>query len=105
MATYEFVVEEVRRDGFIAHDAVEVSTGKRLPLGPSAPTGTYPEISAELTSRLARAVEIEYRPHGGDTFDQATQVWTYHRAPDLIVVRDKIRTVMRVDGLSPPTGG
>lgn len=67
-----------------------------MQLGPSTGEGTYPEISAELSTRLGLNVDITYKPYLGDTFDQGAQTWTYQRHGDIVVVVDMPRTIFRI---------
>ncbi len=98
MAIYEFKVEEVSRDGCIAWDAIEESTGNRIPLNASGKhsTGSYPEIGKYFNDTYGTSVELAYQEGTADTFDQGKQEWRFVRGADEIVVKDIPRTVLRV---------
>lgn len=96
MAIYIFKVEESSRGGYIAYDAVEPATRKRIQLGPTMVVGSYPEITDELTNRTGKSTQIQYSPYLGDTFAQDSQTWTYQRNGDTIVIEDMPRTIFRL---------
>ncbi|RUO29545.1 hypothetical protein [Aliidiomarina soli] len=98
MAIYEFKVEEVNRDGYIAWDAIEESTGNRIALNTSGKhsTGSYPEIGKYLEDTYGINVELEYQEDTADVFDQGKQEWRFVRGTDEIVVKDILRTVFRI---------
>lgn len=98
MATYEFKVEEVSRDGYIAWDAIEESTGNRIPLNASGKhsTGSYSEIGEYVKDTYGTSVELVYQEGTDDTFDQGKQEWRFVRGTDEIVVKDIPRTVLRI---------
>ena len=98
MAVYEFQVEEVNRDGYIAWDAIDESTNERIPLNTSGKhnTGSYIEIENHLQNKYGVDVDLVYQEDSVDVFDQGKQEWRFVRGTDEVVVKDMVRTVLRV---------
>lgn len=97
MTTYKFKIEEVNRDGFIAWDAVEKSTGKSIVLNTSGKyiVGSYPEIAKYLSDTYNINIDLTYNQAMFDKFDQSEQTWIFVRGEINIVVEDIIRTLFR----------
>lgn len=98
MAVYNFKVEEVNRDGYIAWDAIDEKKNDRIPLNTSGKhdAGAYPEIENHLQSKYGVVVDLVYQEDAGDVFDQGKQEWRFVRGTDEVVVKDMARTVLRV---------
>ncbi|HEY9031614.1 MAG TPA: hypothetical protein VIM93_09665 [Kangiella sp.] len=96
MAEHEFKVIEVKRDGYIAWDAIEVSTKKQFPVNADGyyEAGTFPEISEHLKKEYGLSHEIKYIDGSGDEFDGRT--WSFKREGDVIKVHDIPRTLLRI---------
>jgi hypothetical protein len=99
MAKHKFKVEEVKRDGYIAWDAVEGS-GHRVPLGSPMVAGCYPEIEDHLNKahNVNLTPGLQYDDTQGDRL--VGQTWTYKRGTEEVVVEDMPRTIFRISGLT-----
>ena len=95
MSSYEFQIEEVKRDGYIAWDAVEAVSKVRFPVNASEPhaAGSFPEITAYLSGQGVDFQVVCSEPHN-DSFNGAT--WRYVRGGIEVVVHDIPRTIIRI---------
>jgi hypothetical protein len=93
-------VREVTEGSLIRYEAIESATGDVVPLNTPTDTGSYPDIEAHVHARHGNVGKIVYAPAAGDTFDQPNQTWTYKRKGFIIVVKDMVRTVIRVSSTS-----
>ncbi|MEL1266063.1 hypothetical protein [Pseudoxanthomonas putridarboris] len=95
MSNFEFKIEEVTRDGYIAWDAVDAKAGIRFPVNASAPytAGTFPEITDYLKSQGADFV-VTYLDSSRDSLTGTT--WVYTRGSDKVTVHDIPRTIIKI---------
>lgn len=95
MSEFEFKIVETNRDGFIAWDAVDESTGDRFPVNASEPytAGTFPEITAYLQQR-GIDFTVVYLDSGRDSLSGTT--WTYSRGNDKVIIHDIPRTIFKL---------
>lgn len=95
MTRFEFQIEEVRREGFIAWDAVEVTSRTRFPVNADQPylAGRFPEISTYLRDRNIE-VEVAYMEWLDDSFNGTT--WRYTRGDVVVIVHDIPRTIVEI---------
>lgn len=93
--SYEFQIEEVKRDGYIAWDAIEVASKTRFPVNASEPyaAGSFPEITAYLKEQIVD-FQVAYSELHKDSFNGAT--WRYVRGGTEVVVHDIPRTILRI---------
>jgi hypothetical protein len=98
---YAFEVEEVKREGYIAWDAIEKGTGHRITLRGPIVAGSYPEIAHHLTQvhDLNLVAGLNYDDRLGDRL--VGQTWTFKRGADEVVVKDIPRAIFRLGGLTP----
>ncbi len=97
MAIYEFSVKEVKRDGFIAWNAVEDSTAKEFALNNNGKfvVGEFLEISEYLDRNYNLSFNVSYVASLGDSLNENT--WTYKRNGNVtVIVKDIPRTVFRL---------
>lgn len=95
MSTFEFQIVEVKRDGYIAWDAVDAKTGNRFPVNASEPytAGTFPEITEYLKSQCTN-FNIAYLDSSRDSLTGTT--WTYSWGNNKVTVHDIPRTIFRL---------
>lgn len=95
MSSYEFQIEEVERDGYIAWDAIDVNSKHRFPVnaGESYVAGSFPEISAYLGEHGVD-FQVAYSELNKDSFNGKT--WNYVRGDAEVVVHDIPRTIIRI---------
>lgn len=97
MTDYVFIVEEVPRNGHIAHDAVEKTSGDRIQLDEPMKSGEYPDIDVYLSKPPHNVKgKLIYTTGLKDEFDQASQKWKFVRGTDTIIVEDMARVVCRI---------
>jgi len=98
MSSYEFQIEEVKRDGYIAWDAIEITSGHRFPVNASEPyiAGNFPEISVYLGGR-GHDLQVTYSELHKDSFNGTT--WRYIRGGAEVVVHDIPRTIFSIGAL------
>ena len=96
MTTYKFSVEEVKRDGFIAWDAIEDSTNASFPLNTDGylVAGTFPEITDYIKRIYGTDIDVSYDAIKSDSLNGST--WTYNRGKDTVIVKDMPRAVFRI---------
>lgn len=102
MTVYEFRIEETKRDGYIAWDAIDEVSGDRFPVNEIEPykAGTFPEITNHLKKKFGVNMEITYSGSLRDSLDGTT--WTYNRSNDKVIVKDIPRTIFRIEVGSGP---
>lgn len=95
MSDFEFKVEETKRDGYIAWDAIDANTGNRFPVNASEPytAGTFPEITEYLRSKGTNFT-VAYVDSSRDSLTGTT--WTYSRGNNKVTVHDIPRTIFRL---------
>jgi hypothetical protein len=95
MSEFEFNIEEIKRDGYIAWDAVDAKTGDRFPVNASAPytAGTFPEITEHLKSQGIE-FQVAYLDSSKDSLAGTT--WSYIRGGNKVTVHDIPRTIFRI---------
>ena len=95
MTDFEFKIEETKRNGYIAWDAIEISSGHRFPVNASVPykAGTFPEITDHLKT-LGASFTVAYLDSSRDSLSGTT--WEYVRGNDRVIVHDIPRTIIRI---------
>jgi len=94
MSKYCFSIKEVRRDGFIAWDAIEDSSGTSFPVNVGQYfAGEFLEIT-EYLKQKGISFSVKYDDRFGDSLRDGA--WTYIRGDDQVIVSDIPRTIFRL---------
>ena len=97
MGIYIFDIKEAVRDGRIAYDAVDRSTGTIIALRDTG-AGEYPDIDTYLAHRCAGINGVlVHSKYFGDEFDRKSQRWVFKRGEDTVIVNEVVREVFAAD--------
>jgi hypothetical protein len=97
MTTYVYKIKETKRNGYIAWDAIDETSGDSFPVNAREPykAGTFPEISDHLKDKYGVNFKVSYLNSSLDSLDDTT--WTYKRDNGTVVVYDIPRTIFRME--------
>ncbi|MFN4311813.1 MAG: hypothetical protein ACK4FK_14615 [Ferrovibrio sp.] len=94
--SFRYQVQEMSAGGVISWQAVEALSGMIISIHNSNDAGEFPEIDRHLEEQYAIKVQLTFKAHLKDRYDQNSYTWTYVRGPIEVVVHDIPRTMMRV---------